>query len=58
MPYFPLKMSRIMPYFEISDRAQMSKTICCQAFSVIGGRESFEDFTHPKILVVNSFTLA
>ena len=51
-------MSRLMPYCEISNRAQMSKTIGCQAFSVIGGRESFEDFTHSKILVVNSFTLA
>ena len=27
MQYFPFKMNRIMPYREISDRAQMSKTI-------------------------------
>ena len=38
----PPKISKIIPYCEISDRAQMSKTIIAVRYFGLGGRELLE----------------
>ena len=42
MLYFPQKWAETMPYCDISDRAQMSKTIIAVKHFALGGRESLE----------------
>ena len=42
MLYFPQKCAETMPYCDISDRAQMSKTIIAVKHFALGGRESLE----------------